>query len=177
VIATDASSAKNTTTKPDTAPATPASFNVTAPQDTTGPTIEHTPPTNKIPANQAISLFAKVTDPSGVAKVILHYQSQGLVWKALTTGVKSSDYTAAIPAADVILGTLSYYFEAIDARANTAFAPKDGQTAPFTLTILPADDTKSPGGGCQTGPKGMPFAGLLFIGLLGVLLAWRRRVS
>jgi len=175
VTATDASAAKNTTTTPDTAPDTPASFNVSAPQDTTGPAIEHTPPTDTFPANQAISLTARVTDPSGVAKVTLHYQSQGAIWKTLTTSVKGSDYTAAIPASEVMPGTLSYYFEAIDARANTAFAPQKAQAAPFTLAILSPDDTKSPGGGCQTGPAGVPYAGLLFIGLLGVLLAWRMR--
>ena len=110
----------------------------------------------------------------------VHYQPHGASWKTLTASGSGDTYTATIPAADVIPGTLAYFIQAKDTKSNTSLTPAQDQAAPFNLTIVrpekPKEEPKGASGGCRTGRTGDPVAILLTVLLVILFLTRKRRV-
>ena len=158
-----------------------AHFTVDAPEvDSTPPTITHTPAAGPLEAGEGVAISATITDDSGVAGASLDYRANGGTWKilALIPGAASGSYSATIPGADVLEGTLEYYLSARDSSPaeNLAYSPAAAADGPHALTVDPRPPTEtgpsaqpSDGGGCASGgpaSRSTPWLALV------LLLAW-----
>ena len=71
--------AANEALEPAAGSAAPHAFTVTT-NDTSGPTITHSPIADGQAANQAVEVLATITDPSGVLSATLFYRESGGSW-------------------------------------------------------------------------------------------------
>jgi MYXO-CTERM domain-containing protein len=137
--ASDGSATANLSYAPPTAPTTPYSFTVAAP-DSTGPTIVHTPIPGGQTAGASVLISADVTDPSGIAGAQLAYRASGTSAFTLTPMAVSSGptYQATIPGSAVTTAGVDYYILATDASAaaNQSASPA---SAWYTFTVTAAD--------------------------------------
>ena len=128
VVATDA--AGNVSVGPAGAPDAVLTFAVIV-LDLTGPTVVHTPVADEQPQGQDLTISATVTDPSGVAAVVLSYRAVGagaFTDLPMTAGADDT-YAAAIPGAAVQGLALEYHLTATDLApgANTRRDPLAGE--------------------------------------------------
>ena len=179
VEALDQAATANKTVAPTAGPTGPYTFTVDVPitPDTTPPAIVHTPPEGTLYAGQAITLAATITDDSGIAAAVLHYQVAGGIWNTvdMTAAAGSSLWNGVIPAGEVLAGELRYYFEARDksAQNNIGREPAGAPSASRKLIVVEkTGDTKS-GGGCDAGSTGALIPTLLMMVL--AFAALRRR--
>lgn len=106
--------------------------------DVTPPTLSVDALASPSQAGVAIGVTARASDPSGVSNVTIFYRSNGTgSYNALATA-GTGPYTATIPAAAVVTGTLQVYAQATDTEGNSA------TSATQTITIEPAPDTTAP---------------------------------
>ncbi|MEZ4267599.1 MAG: PKD domain-containing protein, partial [Myxococcota bacterium] len=143
IEAADASPAGNVSRAPATAPGTPASFTVTAP-DTTGPAIVHTAIADGQAEATSVVVSAQISDASGVATATTYVRATGgTTYTALAmSAVGGGTWQAIIPGALVTPAGVDYYLEARDASAaaNLSALPAGGAAAPYSFDVDPADD-------------------------------------
>jgi MYXO-CTERM domain-containing protein len=141
--ASDGAASANISYAPSTAPTTPYSFTVLAP-DSTGPTIAHTVIPGGQTAGTAVLISADITDASGIASAQLAYRASGTTTftTVAMTNSSGSTYQATIPGAAVTIAGVDYYILATDASpaANQSASPASAWHS-FTVT---AADTAGP---------------------------------
>ena len=180
VEAIDGAPAANVATWPEAGAAAPRSFTVVDAfvPDTEGPTIAHAPP-EALVEGDAFTVKAVIEDPAGVVGTTLSYRPEGRDWVelAMSAGADGKTWSATIPGADVVAGSLAYTIEARDGSAagNVAVAPEGGIGAPFTVEVAPTAVEPAPSGspsdgGCAAG-HGVPAGGLLLSLLLLLMLS------
>ena len=116
-------------------------------QDTTPPTIVHTPIASGQQANLPVAVSAVVTDDTAVGPVELYYRVRGAgTFTAATMADIGSDvFQAEIPAAAVTTAGVEYYLRARDAAAtaNETLEPPTAPAQPYAFDVTP-DDTSGP---------------------------------
>lgn len=116
-------------------------FNV-AVTDTTPPAIAHTA-TTVAEACQSLPLTAQITENAGLSAAELYYKiTVSGSWNSLDLTASGTDYTAAIPADQVTLAGLQYYFRAQDVSSHTTLLPAGAPADPdtFHVTVLDTAD-------------------------------------
>lgn len=136
----------NTARLPNDAPTGRFSVPVLAP-DTVAPSLSHTVPAGPIRPTTALPLEVSITDASGIASGTLRYRTQGeTTFRTLPlTESGGSRFTVVVPAADVAVPAIEYWFEATDSApaANVGRSPATAPTAFHTLGVVapPVDNT------------------------------------
>ncbi|MFO0723743.1 MAG: DVUA0089 family protein [Myxococcota bacterium] len=140
--ARDRASPPNRSTNPAMAPTNVHTFGVMV-ADTNPPTITHTPIANGQLAGSPITVVATIVDAdSGVGAATLHYRAQGApsFQTRAMMAMAMNQFSADIPAAAVVPGTLEYYIDASDGASppNSANFPAaaPAQLVSFTVTAL-----------------------------------------
>ena len=106
--------------------------------DVTPPTLSVDALSSPAQAGVAIPVTARATDASGVSNVTIYYRSNGIGSYNVLATAGTGPYTATIPAAAVVTGTLQVYAQATDTEGNTA------TSATQTITVEPAPDVTAP---------------------------------
>ncbi|TYS50317.1 S-layer homology domain-containing protein [Bacillus infantis] len=110
-------------------------------ENNTAPVITHTP-AETVEGSMDLQIEAVIEDDQELLTAVVYYQSHAsMKWKSVPL-VKNGDntYAAAIPAADYLGGTLSYYIEAADGMNTTAF-PAD-KSMPVQTKIETVQETE-----------------------------------
>jgi len=151
VEAIDGSVNANQTVWPQTAPDTPASFDVAPPPDLEGPSLDVTVVTDGQMEGSIVSVDAVAVDESGIAGVVLHYRSTGagdFFTSNMAAGEGADTYTAEIPADVVVPPSVEYYVTATDGSdaSNTTTMPDGAPDSPYVFTVTPVviQDTDGP---------------------------------
>lgn len=103
-------------------PAAAAPEAQTGPEDVDPPSITHTPVTKSL-KNRAITITARITDPSGVFQPVVYVRKKGMGTgdyvpiKMVGSRLTQGDYSVEIPAA-LVSADLEYYLEAYDNAGN-----------------------------------------------------------
>jgi len=104
------------------------SFEITQPQDTTPPTVSHTPPAGPFQTGETITIEAVVTDDVQVQLVKVAYTDVAGVDHNETMTLQAGKYTFTIPG-QIAAGTVVYRIYARDASGNAVI------TQEFTLVV------------------------------------------
>jgi MYXO-CTERM domain-containing protein len=157
----------NLSTLPVAGESAPSSFTVEGEtiDDTTAPTIAHTA-RESYSLNEDAIFEATVTDASGIALVTLYYRFEGdtdFLSIDVTPSVGSADvWEAIIPSDELLEGTLSYYWTAVDLSdlGNLASLPDTAPAALFSVAIVdPAAGDNDSDAGSDAGPDADSDAG------------------
>jgi MYXO-CTERM domain-containing protein len=157
----------NLSTLPVAGESAPSSFTVEGEtiDDTTAPTIAHTA-RESYSLNEDAIFEATVTDASGIALVTLYYRFEGdtdFLSIDATPSVGSADvWEAIIPSDELLEGTLSYYWTAVDLSdlGNLASLPDTAPAALFSVAIVdPAAGDNDSDAGSDAGPDADSDAG------------------
>jgi MYXO-CTERM domain-containing protein len=106
--------------------------------DVTPPTLSVDALSSPAQAGVAIPVTARATDASGVSNVTIYYRSNGIGSYNVLATAGAGPYTATIPAAAVVTGTLQVYAQATDTEGNVATSTTQ------TITVEPAPDLTAP---------------------------------
>lgn len=113
-------------------------FSIDVTDDGSAPSVEHTPVDHHAPG-QPLEIRARVTDQSGVDRVLLRHRPtrQTMEYATVVMQRRGSDYVATIPgqAIDAAFDLL-YYFEAIDTHGNGRFHPNPDVTQPYVVVKI-----------------------------------------
>ena len=114
--------------------------------DTTGPAIAHQPVPGPVAQGTAVSVYALISDPSGVAGAALVYRSAGGSWQEVALTLEGSSWRAEIPAAAVVVPKVEYYLWARDgaAAANVSYFPPGGENEPLSFEVVDTSDRTGP---------------------------------
>ncbi len=137
--------AGNRVSLPATAPATGFIVPVMT-LDTTAPVITHTPVANGQLVGMPVTVAATIVDAgSGIGAASLFYRLAGAPSFQTRTmmALPNDRFSADIPAAAVVAGTLEYYIQAVDGAspANTALSPATAPGTVHSFTVSPVDGT------------------------------------
>jgi len=140
--ARDLANPPNRATNPAMAPTNVHGFSVMV-ADTAAPVITHTPISSGQLAGSPVPVVATIVDTgSGVGVASLHYRTQGAgAFQTRTMmAMAANQFTADIPAAAIVPGTIEYYVDASDGASppNSASLPATApaQVLSFTVSAL-----------------------------------------
>lgn len=122
--------------------------------DSTGPEIVHDP-VAEAPSNTPLVIEAEVKDDSRVQRVTLFMRAAGTndYYKIPAKGKADGSYKAIIPSNFMAVGTLEYYFQAVDSQGNMSTIPKVNATGnPFEVAVRPDETTPE---ASLAAPKGL----------------------
>ncbi|MGB9613033.1 MAG: hypothetical protein ACPL4K_02495, partial [Candidatus Margulisiibacteriota bacterium] len=149
-------SSSNISTSPNNAPQN--SYQVTV-NDTTPPTITHTPVTSAEVAKD-INISAQVTDNAEVKSVRLYFKNTlSPNYQIINMSRAGNNFSAVIPAFFVTLDGIQYYLEAEDVDKNTTLLPTGAPTDVYNITVV---DTFAPSINHQ-GPLELEFGKDLYL--------------